>query len=127
MIASLFCVAVGLGVVFAFTRSLIPSMLAHAIINVPITPRWQGVLLAVFVLGIFFSWRGGLAAASRVFAGTRATAAFFLMLLLGLYAVASNHIPAMTGLAIGMLLVALVLEALDRRRKPTARAAPTSE
>ena len=29
MIASLFCLAIGLGVVFAWTRSLIPSMIAH--------------------------------------------------------------------------------------------------
>ena len=47
MIASLFCVAIGLGIVFAWTRSLIPSIIAHAIINVPMTPLWQGALLVV--------------------------------------------------------------------------------
>jgi membrane protease YdiL (CAAX protease family) len=41
MIASLFCVAIGLGIVFAWTRSLIPSIIAHTIINVPMTPVWQ--------------------------------------------------------------------------------------
>jgi membrane protease YdiL (CAAX protease family) len=59
MIASLFCVAIGLGIVFAWTRSLIPSIIAHAIINVPMTPVWQGVLLVVFAIGGFFAWLGG--------------------------------------------------------------------
>jgi hypothetical protein len=44
MIASLLFLAIGLGVVFAWTRSLIPSIIAHAIINVPLTPFWQGAL-----------------------------------------------------------------------------------
>jgi len=34
MAASLFCLALGLGTAFAYTRSLIPSMIAHAIINI---------------------------------------------------------------------------------------------
>jgi hypothetical protein len=59
MVASLFCVAIGLGIIFAWTRSLIPSMIAHAIINVPMTPFWQGALLLVFAIIAFFAWRVG--------------------------------------------------------------------
>jgi membrane protease YdiL (CAAX protease family) len=58
MIISLFCLALGLGVVFAWTRSLVPSMIAHAIINVPMIPVWQGVLLAAFAVVIFFPGAG---------------------------------------------------------------------
>lgn len=59
MLISLFVLACGLGVVFAWTRSLIPSILAHALINVPMTPLWQGMLLAAFAAGsIVFARRG---------------------------------------------------------------------
>jgi membrane protease YdiL (CAAX protease family) len=59
MIARVFCVTLGLGIVFAWTRSLIPSIIAHAIINVPMTPVWQGALLVVFAIGALFAWPGG--------------------------------------------------------------------
>jgi len=59
MIVSLLMLAIGLGVVFAWTRSLMPSITAHAIINVPMTTTWQGVLLAALVVGGLVSWRRG--------------------------------------------------------------------
>jgi membrane protease YdiL (CAAX protease family) len=115
MIASLFCVAIGLGIVFAWTRSLIPSMLAHALINIPMTPVWQGALLLVFVIGIFLAWRGGLRAVQEVFANTTVTACAFLAALEIAYVMAAGRIDSMTYVAIGMLLVAVVLEAIERR------------
>jgi Type II CAAX prenyl endopeptidase Rce1-like len=42
MIASLLVLAIGFGVVFVSTRSLVPSVVAHAILNVPMTPFWPG-------------------------------------------------------------------------------------
>ena len=115
MIASLLCLAIGLGVVFAWTRSLIPSMIAHAIINVPMTPLWQGVLLVVFAIGVFFAWRAGLEAAQQVFTNTSVTACTLLALALTLYVIEAHRIHGMTQIAIGMLVVALGLEAADRR------------
>jgi membrane protease YdiL (CAAX protease family) len=126
MVASLFCMAIGLGVVFAWTRSLIPSMIAHAIINVPMTPRWQGVLLVVFAIGAFFVWRGGVSAAKEVFTNTRVAACTVLALVLTLYVIAAGRIDSMTPIAIGMLVVALVLEAIDRRETRTVGAAAIS-
>ena len=41
MIVSLLVLAIGFGVVFAWTPSLIPAVVAHAIIDVPMTPIWQ--------------------------------------------------------------------------------------
>ena len=67
MIVSLLMLAIGLGVVFAWTRSLIPSVTAHAIINVPMTTTWQGVLLAALVIGALVAWRRGAAALGQVF------------------------------------------------------------
>lgn len=116
MIASLLCLAIGLGVVFAWTRSLIPSMIAHAIINVPMTAPWQGALLVVFGVGCFFVWREGLAAVRQVFAGTKVTACVVLAAALTIYVIEAHRLDAMTWIAIGMLMVALGLEAVDRQR-----------
>jgi membrane protease YdiL (CAAX protease family) len=81
MIASLFCMAIGLGIVFAWTRSLIPSIIAHAIINVPMTPVWQGALLVVFAIGCFFAWRRGARAFKQVFTNTTVAACAALAVL----------------------------------------------
>lgn len=114
MIASLFCLAIGLGVVFAWTRSLIPSMIAHAIINIPMTARWQGVLLVVFVFGSFLAWRPGVEVLKKVFKNTRFTACSLLMVAQTFYVVTAHQINGVTQVAIAMLIVALGLEAVDR-------------
>jgi membrane protease YdiL (CAAX protease family) len=124
MIASLLFLAMGLGVVFAWTRSLIPSMIAHAIINVPLTPLWQGALLIVFAVGVFFAWRGGVRAVKQVFANTTVAACAVLGVVLSAYVIEAHQIKVMTAIAIGMLLVALVLEAIDRRE--SRRVTPAS-
>lgn len=114
MILSLFCVALGLGIVFAWTRSLVPSMIAHAIINVPMTPVWQGALLVVFAIGAFFVWRGGLAASRRVFRNASIAGCIFLALVLIPWEIAGRRFGVMAYVAMGILGLALVLEALDR-------------
>jgi membrane protease YdiL (CAAX protease family) len=115
MIASLFCLAIGLGVVFAWTRSLIPSMIAHAIINVPMTPHWQGALLVMFAICAFFAWRPGIRGLKSVFTNTRAGACTILVVTLSLYVIAAGRTNRMKPIAAGMLALALVLEAIDRR------------
>jgi membrane protease YdiL (CAAX protease family) len=122
MIVSLFCMAIGLGVVFAWTRSLVPSMIAHAIINVPLTPVWQGVLLVVFAAIAFFAWRGGRRAIRQVFMNTSVAACVLLALILAVYAIESHRINVMTQIAIGMLVAALAIEAMDRRKSRSATA-----
>jgi membrane protease YdiL (CAAX protease family) len=115
MIVSLFCMAIGLGVVFAWTRSLIPSMIAHAIINVPMTPRWQGALLIIFVVGIFFAWRGGRTAVKAVFSNASVLASVMLALILTFWDLERDRVRGMTQVAMAMLVVALSLEAFGRR------------
>jgi membrane protease YdiL (CAAX protease family) len=122
MVASLFCVAIGLGVVFAWTRSLVPSMIAHALINVPMTTVWQGVLLIVFAIGAFFAWRPGLAAARRVFRNASVAGCIFLALTQTAWVIEAHRMNAMTYVAMGMLLLALALEAIDRRQNRRATA-----
>jgi len=57
MIVGLFMSAVGFGVAFAWTRSLIPAIIAHVVFDIPMTPFWQGLLVAALILGALFSWR----------------------------------------------------------------------
>ena len=125
MVVSLFTLAVGFGVVYAWTRSLVPSIIAHAIINVPMTPPWQGVLLAAFLIGVAFTARRGAAVVAQIFSGTRPGTAVALGVLGAGYAVAARRVDALEFAAVGMLLVAIVLEATERwRERLTRRPAP---
>lgn len=116
MLVSLLCLAIGLGVVFAWTGSLVPSMIAHSIINVPMTPLFQGVLLIVFAISVLFTWRGGVRAVKQVFTHTSAVACVVLTATLILYVTHAHRARGMTEIAIGLLVIALSLEAIDRRR-----------
>ena len=115
VIMSLLFLAIGLGTVFAWTRSLIPSMIAHAIINVPLTPLWQGMLLVVFAIGAVFVWRGGWRAAKQVFRNASTGTCLALAMILVFYAVEAHRVNVMTQIAMGMLAVAVCLEAMDRQ------------
>jgi len=116
MIGSVLCLAIGLGVVFAWTRSLIPSMIAHGIINLPMTTAWQGVLLIGCAVGGFFVWRRGLQVVRQVFSNARLAACAILAVAETAYVIAAQRIDAMVYVSMAMLAFALLLEALERRR-----------
>ena len=122
MIISLFCVAIGLGVVFAWTRSLFPGMIAHAIINIPMTPAWQAALLAAFAVMTFFAWRGGLAAMRQVFGRLEMSSALILIVLFGAYALWIERLPAKALWATGMLIVAIGMGLALRGRSSNGQA-----
>jgi membrane protease YdiL (CAAX protease family) len=126
MIVSLLMLAIGFGVVFAWTRSLIPSITAHAIINVPMTPTWQGVLLAAFVIGAIFSWRRGVATFKQIFSTASAVASVALAVVGAGYAIAAARFDIVTILAAAMVVFAVVLEAIDRRRSRIVSEVSTS-
>jgi hypothetical protein len=90
------------------------------------TPLWQGALLVVFTIGGFFAWRGGLAVVRQVFAKTHVAACAALAVAQTLYVIEAHQISAMTQIAIGMLAVALGLEAIDRRKDRRGGPASTS-
>ena len=117
MVVSLLTLAIGFGVVFAWTRSLIPSIAAHAIINVPMTPTWQGVLLAAFVIGAIFSWRRGAAAIKQIFSTASVAACVALAVVGAGYAIAGARFDSVTILAVAMVVFAVGLEAMDRRQR----------
>lgn len=115
MLFSLFIMAVGLGAVYAWTRSLYPSMLAHAVINVPMTVPWQIALLCVFAVVAFICRRKGLEMFRTVFAGRLSIWAMLLAVLMILYALFSNRIPFVAEVAIVLVGLALLLDWFGRR------------
>ena len=115
MIASLLILAIGFGVVFAWTRSLIPSIVAHAIINVPMTPIWGAVALTAYVIAGVLTRRRGLAVVKHVFSSASVARCVALGVIGVGYAIASQRIEGLVFAAATMVIVALVLEAVDRR------------
>ncbi len=126
MIVGLLLSAIGFGVVFAWTRSLIPAIIAHAVFDIPMTPSWQALLVAALVIGALFTWRRGLAIISQVFS-TGSGVAYALLAVLGAsYAVAAVRLRSLEYVAVGMVVLAVALEAEERRRNRAATDAPIS-
>lgn len=126
MVVSLLMLAIGFGVVFAWTRSLIPSMTAHAIINLPMTPAWQGVILAAFVIGAMVTWRRGAAALKQTFSTSSVAACVGLAVVGAVYAIAGARFESLMYLAVAMVVFAVGLEAVERKRNPMVRQVSTS-
>ncbi len=126
MIVSLLMLAIGLGVVFAWTRSLIPSITAHAIINVPMTTTWQGVLLAALVIGALVAWRRGAAALKQVFSTSSIAACVVLAVMGTVYAIVGARFDSVMYLAVAMVVLAVCLEAMERKRNRIVREVSTS-
>jgi membrane protease YdiL (CAAX protease family) len=120
MILGLLLSAIGFGVVFAWTRSLVPAIVAHAIFDIPMTFTWQALLVGAFVVGTVLIWRRGLAITKLIFS-TGSGFAYGTLAVLGAgYAMAAARVPSMGYMAVGLLVLAVAAEAADRRRNRIA-------
>ncbi len=126
MIAGVFILALGFGVVFAWTRSIVPSIVAHAIIDVPMTLPWQVVLLAAFTVGALFVWRRGVLVVKEVFSNASVVLCVALAIVGTAYPIASERFESLVVLAAGMVVLAVGLEVMDLRRDQEAEPASTS-
>jgi type IV secretory pathway TraG/TraD family ATPase VirD4 len=115
MLATLLLSAVGFGVVFAYTRSLIPSIIAHAILNVPMRPIWASLVIALLLIGACLTARRAAAIARQVFSNSRIIVMIALGVIGGAFAIAAPRVPAVAFAAVAMLLVAVAMEARERR------------
>lgn len=122
MIAGLLLSAVAFGVAFAWTRSLIPAILAHAVFDIPMTPGWLGLVVLVMLAIAAVTWRRGLAVLRLVCSDRHAGACATLAALGALWAILGSRVGALEYLAAAMLAAAVALEAIDRRAR--RRAAP---
>ncbi|MDQ2840369.1 MAG: CPBP family intramembrane metalloprotease [Acidobacteriota bacterium] len=118
MIMGLFLSAVGFGVVFAWTRSLFPAIVAHMIFDIPMTPKWQGILVLALITGSLFISRKGLGIAREVFSIGKHSAYWILALFSTVFAVAGTRVRGLEYVGLGMVVLAVVLEFLELRNKP---------
>jgi len=127
MVVGLLLSAVGFGFVFAWTRSLIPSMLAHALFDIPMTTVWQSLLLAALLIGALVVWRRA-TRVIRQFLPTGSLAGYVALGITGAaYAVLTgiDRIAILVvAVAICMLLGAIALEARDLRITPPGSRSP---
>jgi hypothetical protein len=126
MVVGLFISALGFGVVFAWTRSLIPGIIAHALIDIPMTAPWEAARVAWFLIGAAFLWRRGLAITKQVFPNTKLGATVALALVQTVYMIAVTRVDKFVYVAVALLVVAVTLEAVDRRRSQVAQAESAS-
>lgn len=117
MILGLFLSAVGFGVVFAWTRSLFPAIVAHMVFDIPMTPKWQGLLVIALLIGSLFLWRRGLHIAREVFSTSKHGASLVLAFSGTACALAGTRIRGLEYVGVGMVVLAVALEALDLRGK----------
>ena len=125
MTAGLLLSAAGFGAVFAWTRSLIPAMIAHALFDIPMTLWWQAAFLAAMIAVALIAARRAGRALKEVFSGASVAACAALGAIGAAYAVLTSVdrvILYVIAGAVAMLVAAVILEAKDRARKgPGAR------
>jgi hypothetical protein len=114
-----------MGAVFAWTRSLVPSVLAHSLVNLPMTPFWQVLVLAACLVGTALFCRRGVAAVSQVFSGLSVLWCVVLAAVGAGYAVASQREAVAVYIAAVLLGLAVALEAMHRGREYNIRSAST--
>lgn len=120
IVASLLILAIGFGTVFAWTRSLIPAMVAHAIIDVPMTPPWQVAFLIAFVIGGVVLRRRAVAVVKHVFSNASVAVCVVLGVVGTSWAIAGQRIERLVFAAAAMVVVAVSLEVMERRWQRTA-------
>jgi membrane protease YdiL (CAAX protease family) len=125
MLAGLLLSAIGFGLVFAWTRSLIPAMIAHAVFDVPLSTLGQGILLAGLFAGALAVRSRALPVIKQVFSTGSAAAVSALGIIGAGYAALTSFdsvIVYVVIAAFAMLLLAIALEARDRQRGQASRA-----
>jgi membrane protease YdiL (CAAX protease family) len=123
MTVGLLLSAIGFGLVFAWTRTLVPSMIAHGLFDVPMTLRWQTIFLGVMLIVAAIVARRAGSATRKVFSGAGAAACPALGVIGGVYAFLANVDSIVVYLivaAVAMLFLAIVFEAKDRARTSVA-------
>ena len=129
MTAGLLLSAIGFGAVFAWTRSLIPAMIAHALFDIPMTLRWQAFFLVVMMMIALIVARQASLAVKQVFSGARAAACAALAVIGGTYAVLTSVdriILYVVVAAVAMFILAVVFEARNRSLSRSAGRAARS-
>jgi membrane protease YdiL (CAAX protease family) len=113
MLLALVIFAVGAGVVFAWTGSLIPSIFTHAIMNTPMTPGWQVVALACVLMAAAMAARPAAFVVRQVWSRAGVMSSCALAALGAASAIVSQRIDGVVFVALALLALALVLTAFE--------------
>jgi len=117
MTAGLLLSAIGFGAVFAWTRSLVRAMIAHALFDVPMTLRWQALFLAAMIVIALIAARRAGRAIKQVFSGANAAACAALGVVGGAYAFLTSLdriVLYVLVAAAAMLILAVIFEVRTR-------------
>lgn len=117
MTAGLLLSAIGFGLVFAATKSLIPSMLAHSLFDILMTKTFEALFLAALVIIAIAVRRKMVSAIRQVFSSASITACIALGVVAGGYAALTDQdsiIVYVVVAAFAALVCAIVFEAQDR-------------
>jgi hypothetical protein len=115
MILTLLLSAVGFGIVFAWTRSVIPCIVAHALFDIPMTPAWQCVLLVALFVGAVVVWRRAVPILRNVLSTGSSAACAALGVVGAVYAILGSRASLVPYFAsVGMLVLAVILEVREQ-------------
>ena len=92
-------------------------MIAHAIINTPMTPKYQVGLLALFVVGLVIFSRRGLVAIKHVFSSATPSSSALLAVVGAAFVFLSQRFTALAAVAVALLALAIALEWKTRREE----------
>jgi membrane protease YdiL (CAAX protease family) len=112
--------AVGFGIVFAATRSLWPSVIAHALVNIPMTRGWMMAVGVVMAVIAWRTWRPAMATTRQVVAGLSWPLAGILAGIGAIYAVAAARVEALVLVAVALLAIGVALQ-VGQRQLPAVR------
>ena len=125
MIFGLLLSAIGFGVVFAWTRSLIPAMIAHAVFDIPMTKPWETALVVGMLIGSALTWGRAVPILKQIFSTGSCMASLLLGAIAAVYAVLNSVdqiVVYLVAAAFSMLVVAVFLEFKDRAQGRAAEA-----
>ena len=117
LLLSLLFFALCVGIAFVLTRSLLPGIATHVVLNLPLPSPWEAVLLAVLLLAAAGAWRHGLRAVKQVLRTAQLPASALLIVVSITYELCMARDALWPSAAAAALLaVALGLQIIERAR-----------
>jgi membrane protease YdiL (CAAX protease family) len=114
------------GIAFAWTKSLIPAIVAHVILNISMTPLWEIIVMAGLAIGGMFIFRRGSTIFRNVFAGSSVQACVVLGIAGALLALGASRAHGMVVVAMAVIFLAVGVEFVTRAKKPNKAPEPTT-
>ena len=119
-IVTLLFFSICVGTAFVMTRSLVPGIAAHMILNLPLSSPWQAILPALLLLIAISTWRYGMASLYGALRSTNTRLAAVLVVVSISYEVIMARDAIWPSVAATALLVVAVIMEIRERRSSSA-------